>query len=99
MRACIRELAIIRSYEELQRALRCRAEELGVSNTTLDELCGFSDRYASNLRGCRRLLLRYCLRMLSCSRCDCIADIGIPAGSFGAASRHAITSWNCALIV
>ena len=59
----MRELARIRSYEELQRALRCRAEELGVSNTTLDELCGFSDRYASNLRGCRRLLLRYCLRM------------------------------------
>jgi hypothetical protein len=47
----MRELARIRSYEELQRALRCRAEELGVSNATLDELCGFSDRYASKVLG------------------------------------------------
>jgi hypothetical protein len=47
----MRPLATIRSCEDLQRALRERAEELGVSNATLDELCGFSDRYASKVLG------------------------------------------------
>jgi hypothetical protein len=47
----MRALATIRSYEELIAALRARAEALDVSNGTLDELCGFSDRYASKVLG------------------------------------------------
>ena len=44
-----RALAVIRSYEDLHRALRLRADQLGVSNDTLDEVCGFADRYCSKL--------------------------------------------------
>jgi hypothetical protein len=47
----MRPLATIRSYEELVAALRERAEALDVSNGTLDELCGFSERYASKVLG------------------------------------------------
>jgi hypothetical protein len=47
----MRALATIRTCEDLQRALRERAEELGVSNAVLDEVCGFSDRYASKVLG------------------------------------------------
>jgi hypothetical protein len=47
----MRELATIRGCEDLRRALRARKEELGVSNATLDEVCGFSDRYASKVLG------------------------------------------------
>jgi len=49
--ARMRALATIRTCEDLQRALRARAEEVGVSNATLDEVCGFSDRYASKVLG------------------------------------------------
>jgi hypothetical protein len=47
----MRLLATIRSYEELVAALRERAEALAVSGATLDEVCGFSDRYASKVLG------------------------------------------------
>jgi hypothetical protein len=47
----MRPLATIRSYEELVAALRERAEALDVSNGTLDEVCGLSDRYASKVLG------------------------------------------------
>jgi hypothetical protein len=45
----MRELAIIRSYQDLQRALRRRADELNISNECLDSLCNFADAYASKL--------------------------------------------------
>jgi hypothetical protein len=45
----MRELAIIRSYQDLQRALRVRADELGVTGECLDSICNFSDRYTSKL--------------------------------------------------
>ena len=47
----MRLLATIRSYEELVAALRERAEALAVSGATLDEVCGFSDRYSSKVLG------------------------------------------------
>jgi hypothetical protein len=47
----MRALATIRSCEDLQRALRARKEELGVSNATLDEVCGLSERYCSKVLG------------------------------------------------
>jgi hypothetical protein len=47
----MRPLATIRSYEELVAALRERAETLAVSGATLDEVCGFSERYASKVLG------------------------------------------------
>jgi hypothetical protein len=54
----MRQLAVIHSYQDLQQALRRRADALDISNETLDQLCGFADRYSSKVLGlhpCRRL--------------------------------------------
>jgi hypothetical protein len=64
----MRALATIRTCEDLQRALRARKEELGVSNATLDEVCGLSERYCSKLLGLHpsRMLGPMSLTVLLC---------------------------------
>jgi hypothetical protein len=47
----MRALATIHSYQDLQQALRRRADELDVANETLDSVCGFTDRYCSKVLG------------------------------------------------
>ncbi len=44
-----RHLAVVVDYDGLQRAMRARVDELGISHATLDEIAGTPDRYVGKM--------------------------------------------------
>jgi hypothetical protein len=50
-----RELATVKDYEELMQALYDRAEELRASRSSIDEVAGWPEGYASKLLRKRRV--------------------------------------------
>lgn len=47
----IEPLAEIRTYDDLHRALRERADEINIPRTAIDELTGLADGYAGKVLG------------------------------------------------